>query len=142
MACPQGMAVHQPAARLQGVDGRVYALARLGAGQDNGGIKMTQDGVDRGVRHVVRRNVDRLHRRDGPQTGGKNPLLHLSHFGGEGGLVTDGGRHAPEEAGNLAARLHETKDIVHDEQDLFLQGVAQILGIGERGESDPEAHPG
>ena len=47
-------------------------------------------------------------RRDGgdrPLASGYNAFLHLRYLRDQSGLVADGGRHSPEQAGNLAAGL-------------------------------------
>ncbi len=115
VARPQGVAVHQFAARLQGSHRGIDTFAGLCTGQDHGGIQVAQDGADRRIRHVIRRDVDGLYRGDSTLLGRQDPVLHFRHLGREGGLVTYGGRHASKQAGNLAARLHETEDVVDNE---------------------------
>ncbi len=64
------------------------------------------------------------------------------HFGKQGRLVADGGRHAPEQAGQFAAGLHEAEHVVHQEQHLLAERIAQVLGVGQRRQADAKAHAG
>jgi len=66
--------------------------------------------------------------------------LEHTHFVGERGLVTDGGRRAAEQRGHLGAGLRETENVVDEEQHVLVFLVAEILSHRERGEGD--AHTG
>ena len=103
---------------------------------------MAENGGDRGVRHIVGRHVDRLHRGDGAPLGGVYPVLQLGHLGTQRRLVAHGGRHATQQAGDFAARLNEAKHIVDQQQYFLLHAVAQVLGIGERRVADAKPHAG
>jgi peptide chain release factor 1 len=69
-------------------------------------------------------------------------LLELAHLVGQGGLVADRGGHAPEQRRDLCAGLDETEDVVDEEQHVLLLFVAEVLGHGQRGQPDPQAHAG
>ena len=72
--------------------------------------------------------------------GGGDPLLELAHLVGEGGLVTHSRGHPAEEGGDLRAGLHEPEDVVDEEQDVLVLHVTEVLGHGQRGQGDPQAH--
>ena len=63
-------------------------------------------------------------------------------LGGERRLVADPRRQPPEQAGHLAARLHEAEDVVHQQQHVLALLVAEIFGDGERGQADAPARAG
>ena len=80
-----------------------------------------------GIGVVVRRHVDRLHRRNRALLGRCDALLQLAHLGAERRLVTDGRRHAPEERRHFGPRLRETEDVVDEEQHVLAFGIAEVL---------------
>ena len=76
-----------------------------------------------------------------PQPAGDDAILQFRHFRGQRGLVADRGRHAPEQPRDLGARLHEAEHVVHQEQHLPAEGIAQVFGVGKRGKPDAKPHP-
>ena len=94
----------------------------------------------RRIGQIVRRDVDRLERGDRAVLGRGDAFLELAHFGGEGGLVTDGARRAAEQRGDFRARLREAENVVDEEEHVLVLFVAEILGHGERAQGD--AHTG
>ena len=101
------------------------------------------EGVGGGrVGQVIRRNVNGLEGSNGPGLGGSDAFLHGTHFGGEGRLVTHGGRGAAEERRHFGTGLGETEDIVHKEQHVLVFFIAEILGHGKSGEGDAKTGTG
>ena len=121
-----------------GIHRGVDPLLRDLAGEHRGGVQVREHGGRRGVRDVVRGDVDGLDGGDGPVLGGGDALLQLAHLGGEGGLVADGGGHAAEQRGDLASRLGEAEDVVHEQEDVHAL-VAEVLRHGEGGQRHAEA---
>ena len=101
---------------------------------------MVGDRAYGGIREIVGRDIDGLDCRDGALPGRQDTVFELGDLRDQSRLVPDRRGHASEQRGNLAAGLHEAKDVVHHEQHLFLDGVAQELGVGQSGEPDAEAH--
>ncbi len=93
----------------------------------------------RRVGEIVGGHVDRLHRRDRALLGGGDALLQLTHFGGERRLVADRRRHAAEQRRYLGPGLREPEDVVDEHQHVLALDVAEVLGDGEAGETDPQA---
>ena len=77
-----------------------------------------------------------------PFLGRGDAFLEVAHFGGEGGLVTDGAGRAAQQRGDLGAGLRETEDVVNEEQHVLVLLVAEILGDGQAGEGHAEAGAG
>ena len=121
------------------IDGGVDAEFGEGAGEQHGGVEVGEGGGGGGVGEVVGGHVDGLDGGDGAFFGGGDALLQLAHFGGEVGLVADGGGHAAEEGGDLGAGLGEAEDVVDEEQGVGAFFVAEVFGDGEAGEGDAEA---
>ena len=113
-----------------------------GRREHGGGVEVGEGGGRRGIGQVVGGHVDGLNRSDRTFAGGGDALLQLAHFGGEVGLVADGGGHAAEQRGNLRAGLREAEDVVDEEQRVCAFHVAEILGDGERAECHAQAGSG
>ncbi|CAB4324763.1 unannotated protein [freshwater metagenome] len=101
---------------------------------------MGEGGERRRVGVIVGGHVHSLQRGDGTTTGRGDALLQLAHFVGEGGLVTHGRRHTAEERGHLGTGLHETEDVVDEQQNVLVLHVAEVLSHGEGGERNAKAH--
>ena len=67
--------VHDTGGRIQGIDGGVDAQFGDGAGQDCGGVQVSEGGGRGGVSQVVSGHVDGLHGGDGTLLGGGDSLL-------------------------------------------------------------------
>ena len=65
----------------------------------------------RRVGQVVCGHVDGLHGRDGALARRGDPLLEHAHLGGQGRLVTDGGRDTTEKRGHLGTGPGEAEDV-------------------------------
>src|SRR5665647_310569 len=52
--------------------------------------------------------------------------------------VAAGAGHAPEESGDLGTRLHETEDVVDEEQHVLAAHLAEVLRHGEAGQADAQ----
>src|SRR5437763_1108236 len=123
--------------RVERVHRRVDALLHDRAREHRRRVEVREGVRRRGVGEVVGRDVDRLHRRDGALVRRGDPLLELPHLGRERGLVADRARHAAEERRDLGARLHETEDVVDEEEDV-LALVAEVLRHRQAGEPDAQ----
>src|SRR5665648_799616 len=113
-----GVAGEDARVRVERVDGRVDAFLDDGAREHGGGVE-----VGGGGRAAL---------------GGGDALLQLAHLVGQGGLVAHGARHAPEESGDLGTRLHETEDVVDEEQHVLAAHLAEVLRHGEAGQADAQ----
>ena len=102
-------------------------------------VEMAGDGGHRRVGEVVGRHIDRLDRGDRGAGDRGDALLQRRHLGGQRRLVADARRQPAEQAGDLAARLHEAEHVVHQQQHVLVLLVAEILGDGERAERHPPA---
>jgi hypothetical protein len=79
------------------------------------------------VGQVIGRDVDCLDRSDRSLLGGGDSLLHTSHVGGEGGLVSDGGGDSTEKSRNLRSGLGESEDVVDEEENVLSLVVSEVL---------------
>ena len=91
---------------------------------------------------VVGRHVNRLHRSDRTALRRSDALLQFADFGVEVRLIAHGRRHAAEKRGNFRARLHETENVVDEEQHVEMLLVAEIFRDGQAGEADAQTRPG
>ena len=87
---------------------------------------------DRRVGEVVGRDVDCLDRGHGGAGDRGDALLQLGDLGGKRRLVADPGRQPAEEARDLAARLDEAEHIVHQQEYVAAELVAEIFSDGQR----------
>ena len=98
-----------------------------------------EDRGHRRIGEIVGRHVNRLDRGDRGAGDRGDALLQLGDFGGERRLIADPRRQAAEQAGDLAARLHEAIDVVDQQQHVLVRAVAEIFGDGERGQAGAPA---
>ncbi len=126
----------------QRIDGGIDAAFHDLAAQVSGGVQVREGRGRSGIGVVVGRHVNRLHRSDRAVLRGSDALLQLADFGVEVRLITDGGRHAAEKRGNFRAGLHETENVVDEEQHVEMLFVAEIFGHGQAGQADAQARPG
>ncbi|CAB4582279.1 unannotated protein [freshwater metagenome] len=124
----------------QRVHGRVDTQRRNLTRQLGGGVEVGERGERSRVGVVVGGHVHGLQRRDRTTTGGGDALLQLTHLVGQGGLVTHGRRHAAEQSRHLGTGLHETEDVVDEQQHVLVLHIAEVLGHGERRQSHAQAH--
>ena len=103
---------------------------------------MRERGSGSRVGVVVGRHVNRLHRSDRTGLGGCDALLQFADFSVEVWLITDGGRHAAEKRGNFRSGLHETENVVDEQQHVEVLLIAEIFGNGETGEADAQTRAG
>ena len=94
------------------------------------------------VGEVVRRDVDGLEGGDRTLLGRGDPLLQRAHLGAEGRLVADLGGHPAHERRDLVAGLDEAEDVVHEEEHVLAELLAEVLGEGHAGEGHAEAGAG
>src|SRR5690606_1648743 len=93
------------------------------------------------VGQVVGRYVNRLYRGNGPPLGGGDPLLHLTHCGSQGRLVTYRRGHPSQQGRYLGTRLGKAENIIDKEQDVttaaFFVSVAEILRYSQPRKRNP-----
>ena len=135
MGLAHNIGVQDAGGTLQRVHSRVNTQGRDFTAEHRGGVQVGEGGGRGRVREVIGRNIHGLYRGDGPVFGGSDALLHLTHFRGQGGLVTHGGRHAAQKGAHLTAGLGETEDIVDEKEDVPRActgvAVAEALCQGE-----------
>src|SRR5262245_24626155 len=127
---------------VERVHRRIDALLGDRAAQRGRGVEMGERGGGRWIGEIVGGDVDGLHRGDRPALRGGDALLQLADVGAQRRLIADGGRHAAEQRRDLRVRLHEAKDVVDEEEDVLALLVAEVLGDGERAETDARARAG
>ena len=91
---------------------------------------------------VIGGHVHGLHRCDRPTTGRGDPLLQVTHLIGQRRLVAHGRRHASQQGRNFRTGLHETEDVVNEEQHILTLLVTEVLSHGQGRQGDAQAHPG
>ena len=126
--------------RRQRIDGGVDAELDDRTGQIGRGVEVGERRGRRRIGVVVGGHVDRLHRGDRSLLGRRDPLLQLAHLGQQRRLIADRARHAAEQRRHFGARLREPEDVVDEEQNVLVLGVAEVLGDGEPAQRD--AQPG
>jgi peptide chain release factor 1 len=88
------------------------------------------------IRQIIGWHVNGLDRGDGTLLGGGNSLLHTTHIGGEGWLVTDSGWNSTEQGRHLGTGLGESENVVNEEQHILSLLVSEVLGNGQTGKGD------
>ena len=87
MVLPHDLGIQDPAGGAQGIHRWIDAHFGNLTGQHRCGVQMGEDGGGGRVGQIVRGDVDGLNRGDGALLGGGDPLLKLSQFGGQSGLI-------------------------------------------------------
>ena len=95
---------------------------------------------DGGVGVVVGRNVHGLHRRDRTLVRRGDALFERAHVGRERRLITDGRRHAAHQRRDFGAGLQIAEDVVHEQQHVGAEFVAEIFRHRDAGLRDAETH--
>ena len=80
--------VHDTTGGVKGIHSGVDSTFRNRSGQDSGGVQVSECGGRGRICQVVSGHVDGLHGGDGSLLGGGDTLLHATHVGGKGWLVT------------------------------------------------------
>jgi len=128
--------VHNSGGGLEWVDSWVEAQLGDLSGEYGGGVQVGEGGGWRWIGQVISWHVDSLDGGNGTLEGGGNSLLHSTHIGGEGWLVTDSGRDSSEKGGHLRTGLSESENVVDEEKHILALGISEVLGNGETGKSD------
>jgi peptide chain release factor 1 len=126
----------------QRIDRRVDAQLDDRPRQVGRRVQVREGGRRRRVGVVVGGHINRLHRGDRPLLGRRDPLLQLAHLGEQRRLVADRGRHPAEERRDLRARLREAEDVVDEEENVLVLGVAEVLGDGQAAQRHAQARAG
>src|SRR6266850_5390334 len=124
------------------VHGRVDPKLGERAREHGGGVEVREGRGGRRVGDVVRRHVDRLHRRDRALLRGGDALLQLAHLGAQRRLIPDRRRHPAEQRRDFGPGLREPEDVVDEQQHVLAFLVAEVLGGGEAGETDAQSRAG
>ena len=107
--------------------------AAMRARQHDVAVEVAGDRRHRGIGEVIGRHVHRLDRGDRGAGDRGDAFLQRRHFGGQRRLVADARGQPAQQAGDLAAGLHEAEHVVDQQQHVLVLLVAEILGDGERG---------
>ena len=91
---------------------------------------MTENGRHSRVGHVIGWHVDCLHRGDGTIISGVDTILQFGHLGAQGRLITNRGRHTPQQAGYFTTGLDKAKHVIHQQKNIL---DATGLAYGEHG---------
>ena len=102
---------------------------------------MREDSHRRRIRIVIRRHVNRLHRRDRAGARRRDALLQHTHFFAEVGLITYRRRHPPQQRRHLRARQRITEDIVDKDKHITTL-ITEVLGHRQARESHAQTHAG
>ena len=111
---------------LQRIHGRIQSPLDVQAGERQDGIQMRKDGDHGRIGHVIRRHIDRFHRGDAGAPMRTDALMKLADLAGQRRLIAGFGRDPPQQGGELAARLGESKDVVHEQQDILSLGLERL----------------
>ena len=103
---------------------------------------MRGDRRHRRIGEIVGRHIHRLDRGDRGAADRGDAFLQSRHLARQRGLVADTRRQTAQQAGDLGARLHETEDIIHEQQHVLVLFIAKIFGDGQRGQRHPPARAG
>ena len=118
------------------IDGRIETQGCDGTIQDGLCIEMGEGGCRSRIGQIVGRDIDSLDGGDGPVLGGSDTFLELTHFGSQGWLITDGGRHTSQKGGDFTSGLGETIDVVDEEKDVLMLDITEVFGHGQSGKTD------
>ena len=77
-----------------------------------------------------------------PCLGGRDAFLQFADFRVQVRLITHGRRHAAQQRGNFRTGLHETENVVDEQQHVQMFFVAEIFGDGQAGQSDAQTRAG
>jgi len=128
--------VHDSGGGLEWVDGWVEAQLSDLSGEYGGGVQMGEGGGWGWIGQIISWHVDSLDGGNGSLEGGGNSLLHSTHIGGEGWLVTDGGWNSTEEGGHFGTGLSESENVIDKEKHILSLGISEVLGNGQTGKGD------
>ena len=78
-------------------------------GQDSGGVQVSEGGGRGGICQVVGRHVDGLHRGERALGSGGDTLLHATHVGSQGRLVTHSRGDTTQQGRHLRTSLKQSK---------------------------------
>ena len=96
----------------------------------------------RGIRQIVRRNIDCLYRSNGAVPGRGDALLKSPHLRLKRRLIAHGARHSAKERGYLGARLCETEYVVNEEKHIPASLIPKILRHRKSGQPHAHSCPG
>jgi len=128
--------VHNSGGGLEWVDSWVEAQLSNLSGKYGGGVQVGESGSWGWIGQVISWHIDSLDGGNGTLEGGGNSLLHSTHIGGEGWLVTDGRWNSTEKSGHLRTGLGESENVVDEEKHILALGISEVLGNSQTGKGD------
>src|SRR5690625_4034606 len=99
-------------------------------GQNDCAVQVQESGCRGRVSQVIRRDINRLNGGNGPCGGRSNTLLELTHFLGQGRLITHRCRHTAQQHGYLGTSQGVAVNVVNKEQDVTAL-ITEYLGHGQ-----------
>ena len=142
MPLAQELGIQDPAGAVERIHRGIDPELGDRAGQHYRCVQVREGGRRSGVREVVGRHVDRLHRGDRALLGRGDALLEVAHLGRERRLIPDRAGHPAQQRRNLGAGLSEPENVVDEEQHVLAFDITEILRDGEAGESDSKPGAG
>jgi len=121
---------------VEGIDGGVDSQFGNRAGKHSGGIQVGEGGGRGRIGQVIGRHVDSLDGGNRSLLGGGNALLHETHIGGKGGLVSDGGRNTSQKGRHLRSGLGEAENVVNEKKHVLSLLVTEVFGNGKGSKGD------
>jgi len=136
---------------VERVDGGVDTQLGDTTGQDSGGVQVGEGGGRGGIGQIIGWDVDGLDGSDRTLVGGgtasqlvcsvrelgySHSLLHHTHIGGKGRLVSDSGRDTTQKGRHLGTGLGESENVVNEKQDILSLLITEVFGDGETGKGD------
>merc|ERR1711892_106561 len=128
--------VHDTAGGVKGIHSGVDSTFSNRSGQDSGGVQVSECGGRGRICQVVSWHVDGLHGGDGSLLGGGGTLLHATHVGGKGWLVTHSRGDTAEKGRYFGTSLGESEDVVNEEEHILTFLVTEIFSNGESSEGN------
>ena len=127
----------------QGIDGGVHALSAMDLDSTIMLFEVAGNSGHGRIREIVGRHVDGFDRGHRYARDRGDALMQRGDFGGERWLIADTAGQAPEQSRDLAARLNETKYVVHQQEDVLALLIAgSIPQWSARSVRRASAHPG
>ena len=118
------------------IDRWINTLFRNRTFKVNECVKLSERCCGCRVRRIVRRHVNRLNGSDSTALCRCDSLLQCTHLCRQRWLVTHRRWHTPEQRRYFGTRLGKSEDVVHEQQRVLAGRISEVLGHGQRGQSD------
>src|SRR3546814_469474 len=123
--------------RVKRVNSRVNTQLGDLTVQYRGSVQVSKSCCRRRVSKVIGRYIYRLNRSNGSTLGGSNAFLHLTHFSGQGRLVTYRRRHTSQQGRYFGTCLGKAENIINEKQHVtstaFFVPVTEIFRYRQTG---------